>query len=135
MGGNKTYLIVSLPIPSSISISMIFWRWSPCSWMTAGGEGERVSGRRVVGAEEEGGRTLAVLFVLFDRAVAGEFLCRVGPGAGVDQRLRDGQVNQSRGRGALLKAFRSFFGSYSVGTPERVVMVLRPLRCWIRMWM
>lgn len=50
--GNETYLIVSLPIPSSISISMIFWRWSPCSWMTAGGEAERVSRRRVVEAKE-----------------------------------------------------------------------------------
>jgi hypothetical protein len=50
---------------------------------------------------EEFACTLAVLFVLFDRAVAGEFLCRVGPGAGVDQRLRDVihiRIQQRNGR-------------------------------------
>lgn len=35
---------------------------------------------------------------------------------------------------SFLKAFKSFLGSYSEGTPWRVVIVFRPLRCWIRMW-
>lgn len=74
------------------------------------------------------------VLIVDETAVAGEFLCSTnGSGSAASRAGRD-KGAQGRVR-SLLNAFRSFLGSYSVGTPWRVVIVLRPFLCWIRMWM
>lgn len=81
---------------------------------------------------------LAHLIVIDKTAVAGEFLCKRNDrtrAEWVSASDRAERLARWKGQSSLLNAFKSFLGSYSVGTPWRVVIVLRPFLCWIRMWM
>lgn len=118
----RTHLIVSFSMPSSTRISMIFWRWSPCSWMTL-----PISSCSTI---EPLHANSSVDGVDFKSVLASKRATRrSGTTLPRPARRRRAQAD------ALLNAFRSFLGSYSGGTPCRVVIVLRPLRCWMRMWM
>ena len=79
---------------------------------------------------------LSHLDVIDERAVACKLLCDDEHANAQPRALEVARREARRGDGAgeqawdgLLKALRSFLGSYSEGTPWSVVMVLRPLRC------